>query len=497
MPIRWRLTLFNALAIGAILLTLGLVLFFLARGVLFSTVEETTENRALAAARGVQSGDALEVDEETGRLELDDDDAESLTLDGVFIIVRDAEGEVLAQTVDLRTGEGARDGVWRAALEAGRPAYGPAELSKEAPDFVYAVPVDPAGGAARVVEAGKSYRFAEEALRGFARVLVAGLAAAFAFALVGAYFLAGAALTPVAAVARAAREITSSDLGRRLPVANPGDEIGRLATTINELLSRLQEAFDRREEALARRDEALERQRRFAADASHELRTPLTSIAGYAKMLGGWAGKDPEAAEEASAAVKEESARMLKMVEELLVLTRGDEGIALDLARVDLRMVAEEAARAARATANGEPTVEALVPEEAVFAVVDRDRMRQALSALLDNAIKYTPQGGRVSVAVRAEGGAAVLEVSDTGVGIPEDELPQIFERFRRADPAHQDGGAGLGLSIAKQIVVAHGGEILATSTLREGSTFEIRLPDDGPQPREVTRKLRREVHDA
>lgn len=310
MPIRWRLTLFNALAIGAILLVSSLALFFLLRGSLFSGLEDTVRNRAITAAREVEAGE-----------ELDTGDDE-LTLDGVFIVVRDGRGRVLSRTSEPGDAE---DRIWSRALESGRPEGGAAGLSGDGSGYVYAVPVDPADGAARVVEAGKSYEAVEETLDTFAGLLAVVVLVALLLSAVGAYLMARAALSPVEDVVGAAREIGAGDLSRRLPVANPKDEIGRLATTVNGLLSRLEAAF-------ARREEALERQRRFAADASHELRTPLTSVIGHARMLDEWAlEEDPNRAKRSVAAIRREAGRMRTLVESLLDLTRGDEGPGLEV----------------------------------------------------------------------------------------------------------------------------------------------------------------------
>ena len=158
MPIRWRLTIFNALVIGGILLALGLALFFLQRQSVLSSVEDTARSRAEAVERSIAAGEGLE---EEGRLVLDDDLVDGITVDGVFIIVRDRRGGIIAQTVDLPANREARDEVWRVALETGEPAHGTVELLGEGPDYVYAVPVEPYGGPARTVEAGKSYKPAE------------------------------------------------------------------------------------------------------------------------------------------------------------------------------------------------------------------------------------------------------------------------------------------------------------------------------------------------
>ena len=467
MPIRWRLTVLNALVIGAVLLALGLALFLLLRSILLSGIENDARDRALAAAQTVESGE-----------DLGSDEAERLSLGGVFVVVRDGQGSIVDQSVGSVPREEIQDPIWSRALETGQPAGGTASYSPSAPDYVYAVPVNPPEGSARVVEAGRSYEPATEALESLATVLIGGIIVAILLSVGGAYLLARAALSPVGAVVRSARRITESDLSKRLPVVRPKDEIGRLTTTINELLGRLEAAF-------ARQEEALSSQRRFVADASHELRTPLTSIAGYARMLKDWGLEDPKTAREGVAAILEESERMGGLVEDLLALARGDAGAPLQLTSEDLNIIATDAVRAARASADDKVTVEYTAAQEPVEALFDRARIRQVASILLDNAVKYTPEGGSVAVSVERENGWARLEVSDTGFGIPEEDLPLVFERFHRADPARTQGGlqsgVGLGLSIARQIARAHGGEVEAESEPGKGSTFVLRIPRDGP----------------
>ncbi len=461
MPIRWRLTLFNALAIGTILLLLGAGLFLLLREALLSSVEDTVQSRAVTAARTIGSGEVL-----------GSDDVEQLTLDGVFVIVRDGRGRILNETINLNNQRGGQDAVWSEALKSGEPTAGTAELSGRAPDYVYAIPIDAPHGPARVVEAGKSYESAQDALETIGMILASVIGAAFLLSIAGAYLLARASLRPVDAVVSAAREMTEGDLSRRLPIANKGDEIGRLATTINGLLARLEAAF-------ARREEALNRQRRFAADASHELRTPLTSISGYAKMLDEWAYKDPDTTRESVRSIRRETERMRSLVEALLALTRGDDGAPLDVGRHNLGEVAAEAVETARAATEGKVSVEYRPSKRAVEATFDRGQIRQAASILLDNAVKYTPEGGNVEVQVEERNGQVALEVRDTGIGIPEDQLPLVFERFHRSDPSRTRSGAGLGLSIARQIAEAHGGVVEAESTVGKGSTFTLLLPKD------------------
>ncbi len=473
MPIRWRLTVFNALSIGLILVALGFSLFFLLRDAVLSEVEDHARTRALGAAWLVERNGTL-----------GEDEAERLKLGDEFIIVRDGQGRVLDPEWRGAGAMGAEDPVWARALETGQPASGTGDYSRSPPDFVYAVPTYTPDGSVRVVEVGRSYETATSTLDAFAYTLAGAVLVAFLLSVGGAYLLARAALSPFGAVVRSARRIGEDDLSRRLPVSNPKDEVGGLATTINELLGRLEAAFSRREEALAQREEALARQRRFAANAGHELKTPLTSIAGYARMLEDWGLEDPEKARKGVERISEQSKRMGRLVEDLLTLARGDDGGALlELAPNDLDTVAAEAVEAARTLASGKVAVEYAPGEAPVEATFDKARIRQVADILLGNAAKYTPEGGMVTVDVGQGDGWVWLAVSDTGVGIAADDLPRVFERFYQADPARSEGGAGLGLSIARQIARAHGGEIEAQSKLGKGSTFVLRIPKREPMP--------------
>ena len=465
MPIRWRLTLFIALAIGAILLVLGVALFFFLRAALLSYVEETARMRAIHAAKTISAEDSLEKE-----------DVSEYTLDGVFVIVRDRKGGVLPETVNIQPKDAAKDHVWQEALADGDPASGRAEITGDDPYYIYAVPVDPAHGDARVVEAGKSFEAALDGLQAVGVILAAGNGVAFLLYIGGAYLLARTALRPVEAVTATAQEMGEGDLAKRLPVANPKDEIGRLTTTINGLLARLDAAFRRRQEALSR-------QRRFAADASHELRTPLTSISGHARMLDEWALEgDKETARRSVGTIRREAGRMRGMIESLLTLSRGDEGAPMDVGRYDLGAVGKEATETA---ANDRVSVKFVPIGHEITATFDRERVMQVASILLDNAVKYTPEGGSVTVSVGEEddGSSVVLAVSDTGVGISEEQLPLVFERFYRADAARVEDGVGLGLSIARQIAEAHGGTLEVRSKLGVGSTFVLLIPRQKPGP--------------
>jgi signal transduction histidine kinase len=470
-PIRWRLTIFNALVIGGILLALGCALFFLLRHTLLSSVVDTARKGAFTAAKEINSDEGL--DEENGRLVIDDGLERGLTHDSVFIVVRDGRGSIITDSVNFPNDGKLKDELWRPALESGKPEHGRLTFRKEGPAYVYAIPVSPPEEPARIVEAGKFYEPTQEYIERIALVLASGVTVAFLLSVVGAYLLARRALSPVSAVVAAAHRIRAGDLSKRLPVPQSKDEIGDLAATINDMLAHL-------EITLARLEETLDRQRRFVADASHELRTPLTSIHSYAQMLEEWALSDPRIGPESVAAIKRESERMKGLVENLLVLARGDEGMRLHLKDNDLTEVVEEAAESARASVNGKVHIEFPTPQQEVkpvSAVFDRERLRQAISILLDNAVKYSPEGGRVTIRIAEEDGSVGVEVADTGIGIPEDQIPHVFERFYRAEEARSTEGLGLGLSIARQIAEDHRGSIEVRSKPGEGSTFTILIP--------------------
>jgi signal transduction histidine kinase len=200
-------------------------------------------------------------------------------------------------------------------------------------------------------------------------------------------------------------------------------------------------------------------------------------------MLRQWGTEDPGATREAAEAIEREAGRMRRLVLGMLDLAHGDVGIELATGPHDLRELANDAVGAARMAASGKIGVFADMPSEPAVAEVDRERIYQVLGILLDNAIKYTPEGGSVSVAVRPDGDTVELEVRDSGTGIDERHLPHIFDRFYRADAARTASGSGLGLAIAKQIVERHGGAIAVESEIGKGTTFTVTLPVERTLP--------------
>jgi len=263
------------------------------------------------------------------------------------------------------------------------------------------------------------------------------------------------------------RTADSVDVGQ-LDVTLPeegNNEVAELARSLNRLIDNLR-----------RRNEA---QARFIADASHELATPVAGIRGYVNILRAWGGEDPALREEAVSAIDRESRRMARLCSDLLSVIRNEEVVEYRQVRYDVNATSREVLANA-ATRYMDKQLEFNGPEEGpLWLYGDPDRIEEALGILVDNACKYTPDHGNVSVATRRHRDRVVIEISDTGVGIPEDDLPNIFDRFYRSDISRskETGGFGLGLAIAKHIVDASGGTISVDSTIGKGTTFSVALP--------------------
>jgi signal transduction histidine kinase len=262
---------------------------------------------------------------------------------------------------------------------------------------------------------------------------------------------------------KAADSIDAGNLDVHLPEEGE-HEIGELARSLNRLIDRLR-----------RKAEA---QTRFVADASHELATPVAGIRGYSNILRAWGADDPEVRAEAISAIDRESRRMARLCSDLLAIIRDERAMELKNVRFDLNVRCRETLAAA-ATRYIEKGHEFIGPEEGQLMMMgDPDRIDDAISILVDNAAKYTPPGGRVMVSTRRKRDTVIVEVADNGIGIPPEDLPNIFERFYRSDTSRsKETGFGLGLPIVKTIVDSIGATIDVTSQLRRGTTFTLRIP--------------------
>ncbi|MDR3602505.1 MAG: ATP-binding protein [Desulfosporosinus sp.] len=284
------------------------------------------------------------------------------------------------------------------------------------------------------------------------------------FSLFAGYLLSRKMLRPIDKMTKAANAIGLSGLSARIEVPPADDELSRLAKTFNEMLDRIKIVF--------------EKQGRFVADASHELRTPVSIIQGYIGIMDRWGKQDEKVLQESIDAIKKETLSMTIMIKKLLFLARGDNGSqVLQKATFSIDELMEEVSLESSMLASGHHFSFQGSPGLELFA--DRRMIKQMLRALLNNSIKFTPKGGRVTLLYTGNENNIVFSILDTGIGIPEEEQVQIFERFYRVDKARarETGGSGLGLSIVKWIVDVHEGEISIVSSVENGTSVAVTLP--------------------
>ena len=317
------------------------------------------------------------------------------------------------------------------------------------------------------VVAGTSLEPTDEELESLRGILAYLVPLSLVVAGIGGWFLAGRSLSPVVAMADRARQIGVENLSERLPVANPRDELGLLAETFNSLLSRL--------------EGSLIQQRQFMADASHELRTPVTTARTASSVALQQPTRDEGDYRETLAIVEQEMVRLSRIVDDMFTLARADAG-SHPLRRMPMYLdeVVDEVVRALRVVAKTrEISISGECLRPAPFTG-DEDLVRRLILNLVDNAIRYAPSGTSVRVALDRAGNQYAISVSDDGPGIPAEIQPRIFERFYRVDAARThatDGGAGLGLALARWIARVHGGDVALAASSRLGSTFVITLP--------------------
>jgi two-component system OmpR family sensor kinase len=310
----------------------------------------------------------------------------------------------------------------------------------------------------------------DAAVRGLIQVEVGATAlAAFVLALVT-FWVLRLGVRPVKQMTATASAIAAGDLSHRVPDVRPGTEAGELGVALNQMLGRIEDAFDQR-------TRSEDRLRRFVGDASHELRTPVTTIRGYAELYRAGGLAEESELSEAMRRTEQEAIRMGTLIDDLLLLARLDQGRPLEDGPVDLHALADDAVRDARAVHPDRPITATV--ESPLTVNGDEGRLRQVLANLVANALVHTPTGTPVEVRARREGDRAVLEVQDHGPGMPADVADKVFERFYRADASRSRhrGGSGLGLSIAKAIVDAHGGEVSLRTAVGQGTTVHLELP--------------------
>ncbi len=453
LPIRVRLTAWYALFLAVVMVALGAFLVLRLRADLRATIdrEVRTSSATITASYAREGASGFR---ETA--------AAALIRSGSFAQVADTRGHVLTSF----GGDTAEDPVVPPArLAVDGHTSSPIDVNGGDAEHRYRVLISPVPRSpGRYVVVAESLQGVDEAVRKILILLLIAVPVALAVAGIGGWLLVRNALLPVDRMRRKADEIGIDHLHERLAAPHPGDEIGALAITLNAMLDRLEAGVSTR--------------RALIADASHELRTPLASMRAELDVSLRDPARTP--AERATLeSVREDVVRMSRTVDNLLTLARADEG-ALELIRgpVELDRAIEDVTATLRGLADARG-VTLIGSGRGGIVTADEQRLKQALTNLVENAIKYTPPGGEVVISSWRAGEQAGVSVVDTGTGIPAQDLERIFDRFYRADPSRGrvSGGSGLGLAICQEIATAHGGSISVQSKEGSGSTFTLALP--------------------
>ncbi len=321
-----------------------------------------------------------------------------------------------------------------------------------------------------IVVAGSSLEPTDEELESLRGILAYVVPIALVLAGIGGWFLARQSLSPVVAMVERARKMSGEDLRGRLPVGNPRDELGLMAETFNDLLGRL--------------ETSLNQQRQFMADASHELRTPVNTTRTAANVALQQPHRDERDYRETLHIIEQQAARLSRIVDDMFTLARADAGnYPVRRHPMYLDELVEEAVQGARVLASTRNVAIELTTANSLALAGDEDLIRRMVGNLLDNAIRYAPEGTIVSVLLEKNGSGYSIHVQDRGSGIPAESQPHIFDRFYRGDEARTHasrpaGGAGLGLALARWIARVHGGDVVLTRSSREGTVFTATLPD-------------------
>lgn len=455
--VRIRLTLWYAGVLALSLIAFAVVIYYAAGNIFHERQDESLRSTAqtVASAYVEEFGEAHSL-AKAGEIVLAE-----ITFPNRYVQLSDDTGKPIAASANLSgstisipattLADARARGFSHATVGSLRVAVVPLSANQT---LGYAAVAEPLS----VIEAGLS-----ELRRDF----FAGVPVVLLLASAGGYFLARKSLAPIASMNSQTQRISAENLSARLDVTNSRDELGRLATTINDLLARLENSF--------------QEQQRFIADASHELRTPLAVVRGETEVALG-KPRTVEEYQQSLSLIQDEAEQLSRIVEDLFILARQpiNTSAALRHERVSLNDAVQDCARAAQVLAVRKGVRLKLQNDSPSIALSgDEELIKRMILNLLDNAVKYTPEGGEISLALARANGNAEIVVRDTGIGIPHADQPRVFDRFYRVDKARARamGGAGLGLSIAQWIVEVHGGEISVVSAPGEGSEFTVVLP--------------------
>ena len=449
-PIRKQLTAWYFLIVAAALIGFAIFALAVMRQSIYSTVDEQLEDHARALQSLIANSDPAAVADELKK-------RGELQSGSQLFQVSDSSGHFVYRSRVMQ----------QVGVPAGRPDQSRTENAEyDGLPLRMMTTTAVAGNLTLVVQVAEPMDDFLEAVERFRTAMLLGIPVLLLAAAAGGYWMSTRAMRPVREITRAAQAITPQDLSQRVAEPQTGDELQQLAETLNNMLRRI--------------ETAVARITQFTADASHELRTPIALIRTRAEVT----LDNPRTNDQYRSALREvlaESERTSALIENLMLLARSDTGSeVLHFERTDLCALARDASAQAQTLADAKQLAwKAVISDPPIWVNGDAQSLRRLLLILVDNAVKYTPHGGSISLTVRSDGKHAEIEVHDTGIGISEADLPHIFERFYRADKARSrdQGGTGLGLSIGRWIARAHGAEISAESSAGTGSSFIVRLP--------------------
>ncbi len=467
MNIRTRLTFRYAVLLTATLIVFAVIMIVLLSFNLQREVDNSLETRAEQVEKSIEAVLESRQDPFTfltqGQVVLPPIDVFAAA--NLYVELRDINGETVARSSNLSNQHLPMNESNLRAVQSGRKVWEVYLVGNTRVRLLHA-PLKVRDQVIGIIQVGKSLATQDETMRTLTMMLSISIGIAVVLAWFGGETLSRRALIPIERITETAQEITKSgDLTRRMNWTGPADEIGQLAATFDVMLKRIEQLFHTQEQ--------------LVADVSHELRTPLTTIRGNVNLLQSGKVSTTDEQTEVLSTIENEAARMARLVSDILLLAQADAGLILRKEMVELDTLLLEVYSNSRLRANEVDLKLGEMDQVQVWG--DSDRLRQLFINLLDNALRYTPAGGKVTLSWgRSEDDLDVwIEIADTGPGIPAQEIPRLFERFYRSDKARSraKGGSGLGLAIAKWIAEEHEGEIEVESTVGKGSTFLVWLP--------------------
>ena len=447
--------------LAAALIVFGAALYFGVQNYLRTSLEDSLSGEADSIGSTF-----LAYEEHKGAVWMQGEIVEAYApeLSGRFIRITNQDGTILYESGNTR------EPVIEAALvsqtlrSSGKPVFRTETEPNLNHLLIYTMPFTSASGTHYWIETGVSAVPMRRVLSGLLDIVLLLIPVILVVAAFGGTMLMRVPLEPLVTLTERAEQIGISALGERLPVIDTGDEMERLALSLNRMISRL--------------EDALSHNRRFSADVSHELRTPLTIMRGELEQV--LLETELETSIRSSViSALDEISRMSRIVESLLTIARLDSGAdAIHPQPTDVSDLCRWTVEQMRLLAE-EKGIDLRIDTSPTQVMIDTSRMKQVLVNLIDNAIKYTPEGGSILITSMPHENVALLEIADTGIGIGPEALPHVFDRFFRADKgrARASGGTGLGLSIVKAICTAHGGSISVRSLEGEGTTIRVELP--------------------